>query len=106
MQNISTSWPGASFLLFHSQTQLQTHSHTHFYLPLSLTLSPVLILHNLHHLFTARSPENSLGISKASSSLLFEVNFLIFLVGLYTFARDFRYLSFDYDTHVIYKRWK
>ena len=80
--------------------------HIHIHTPLSLTLSLVLILHHLHHLFTARSPGNSLGISNTSSSLLFKIKFLIFLVGLYTFARGIRYLSFDNNTHVIYELWK
>ena len=106
MQNISTSWPGASFLLFHSQTQLQTHSHTHSSLPVSLTLSLVLILHHLHHLFMARSPKNSLGVFKASAFLLFEGKISNIFGGLYAFARGFLYLNFDNDTHVIYEHWK
>ena len=56
--------------------------HIHIHTPLSLTLSLVLILHHLHHLFTTRSPGNSLGISNTSSSLLFKVKFLIFLVAI------------------------
>ena len=57
-------------------------------------------------IFLARSLEKLLRNPSIFISFIWGKNFLIFLVGLYAFARGFLYLSFDNDTHVIYELWK
>ena len=83
-----------SFLFHFLSTQHKNFSH-----PLSL----VLILHHLHHLSLARSPESSIGNGKAHSPLVFEVKFLISFDGYYVLIWGYFYPSFNNDVHEIYE---
>ena len=77
---------------------------THTPLPHSPTSTLLTTIPTI--IFPTRLPENSLGTSKAPSSLLILIKTRNLLVGLYVFAWGYFNLSFDNDIHVIYELWK
>ena len=94
-------WPSlTSYFLFFLFFSLINSS-----LSLAHPLPPIPPCHHLPIHFSGNITGKSLGISK-HLHLLFEVNISNLLVGLYAFAWGYFYLSFNNDTHVIYKHWK